>query len=579
MDRRATSVGDGEPLARRSEFDFVVAGAGPNGLGIAAYLAKWGFSVCVLEARQEIGGGAENAEPIPGCSIDPHATYLYGAAAPAFEQLQLGKHGFRMAYTKNLAGGITPDGRAFAHGFYNPESRLPETYESLMGRDITALYLEIQEGLRRRARDLLRAVYWTPPYDERWAMGPEDQPVLGVLKDALPVFDASWFGMSLVELTDALGIPDPLKAIALFGSWYNGPHPSWKGMAVPGVACNLLYTYSSGSPVGGMHSLAHALARCALAHGARIYVNAPVTEILVEGGRATGVRAADDAVLEEKTVRARLGVISALHVRQTLLDLVSPRHLAPDLVQNVRDISLKGGSLYVAHLVTSELPRYPDAGEAFEGDRYPSCTVLNASSDVLLEEMRDVYSFRVHPTDPDHYIVPICVHDTYDSTRAPAGLHVLSPIYLQCPPPEDHRDGPDAVNRAKDEILETILGLLERYAPNMTRDKVVASFVNTPRDSEFRNMAFVGGNWYGVRQSEEEWWSRRPLPELARYRTPIEGLYLCNHTSHPGGLCLIAVPYNLMHILIEDIDRVAATTPDWWYPSPWHISDAEGGTA
>jgi phytoene dehydrogenase-like protein len=92
-----------------------------------------------------------------------------------------------------------------------------------------------------------------------------------------------------------------------------------------------------------------------------------------------------------------------------------------------------------------------------------------------------------------------------------------------------------------------------------------------------RDMAFVGGNWEGMRISEDEWFSRKPLPELARYRTPVDGLYLCHQTSYPGGLCLLAVPYNLMHILAEDYEEIGKTTPDWWYPSPWHITDAEGG--
>jgi len=119
---------------------------------------------------------------------------------------------------------------------------------------------------------------------------------------------------------------------------------------------------------------------------------------------------------------------------------------------------------------------------------------------------------------------------------------------------------------------------VRQYAPNMTPDKFVHTFVNTPYDSSFRNQGFVGGNWMGMRESENEWGSRKPLPELARYRTPVDGLYLCNQTSHPGGLCLIAVPYNLMHILHEDYDEVSSTTPEWWYPSPWHITDEEGGT-
>jgi phytoene dehydrogenase-like protein len=79
-----------------------------------------------------------------------------------------------------------------------------------------------------------------------------------------------------------------------------------------------------------------------------------------------------------------------------------------------------------------------------------------------------------------------------------------------------------------------------------------------------------GGNWYGARCSSDQWFSTRPLEELARYRTPIDNLYLCNHTSHPGGLCLMAVAYNLMHILIDD---GIAEPGDWWYSSPWYISD------
>jgi phytoene dehydrogenase-like protein len=134
------------------------------------------------------------------------------------------------------------------------------------------------------------------------------------------------------------------------------------------------------------------------------------------------------------------------------------------------------------------------------------------------------------------------------------------------------------VNDAKYEIAENIRKVLHHYAPNMTEDKYIATVINTPHDSEQRNMGFVGGNWMGMRQSEDEWWSRKPLPELARYRTPVANLYLCHQTSYPGGLCLNAVPYNLMHILKEDYPEIEASTPEWWYPSQWHITDADGAS-
>ncbi len=141
---------------------------------------------------------------------------------------------------------------------------------------------------------------------------------------------------------------------------------------------------------------------------------------------------------------------------------------------------------------------------------------------------------------------------------------------MQVPPPEDHVDGPLAVNEKQDELVELMMETIRKVAPNMTDDKIFAKFVNTPYDSHLRNYGFVGGNWYGSRVGEEEWFDTRPLPELARYRTPIDKLYLCNQTSHPGGLCLLAVPYNLMHILIDDLDL---SPGEWWYPSQFYIPE------
>ncbi|MCZ7526279.1 MAG: hypothetical protein M5U14_07830 [Acidimicrobiia bacterium] len=222
---------------------------------------------------------------------------------------------------------------------------------------------------------------------------------------------------------------------------------------------------------------------------------------------------------------------------------------------------------------------FKDAPDAFVDGPLPTAFVLNADSDRLMELMRDVHTYRTHPTDLDHYAgVWFVSHGSHDRSRLRGGPGHVFDMNLQVPAPEDHRDGPDAVNEGLPEIIDNVKALLRSYAPNMTDDKYLGVYVNTPRDSEFRNMAFVGGNWMGMRESRNEWWERKPLPELARYRTPVEGLYLCNQTSHPGGLCLIAVPYNLMHILREDYEAIEASTPEWWYPSPWHITDEEGGT-
>jgi phytoene dehydrogenase-like protein len=311
-------------------------------------------------------------------------------------------------------------------------------------------------------------------------------------------------------------------------------------------------------------------------HGARIYTRARVEEIIIEDGEAKGIILADDAAPKNKKIYAKKAVLSNTHVIPTFLDLIPSKELEPDFIEKVKGINIKGGSLFVLSLVAKEMPVFRDSAtnEEFSGGKWPSCIMIGCDSrEGMHNHERVVYGENTHPLRSEDLVVPFCVHDAYDKTRCTVdGHYVFSPIYIQVPPPQDHVDGPEAVNNAKEEIIEAILSKIREVAPNLTDDKIVAKFANTPYDSELRNMAFVGGNWMGISQEEEQWYEQKPLPELARYRTPIKNLYLCHQSSYPGGLFLQAVSYNLMHILIEDLDLKPG---EWWYPSPHFIpSDA-----
>ena len=583
--KQTRDAAGGERLAKKSVYDFVVVGGGPNGLGAAAYLSKWGFSVCMLEARPEIGGGAENAEPSPGYSIDPHASFFYGGAAPALEQLELGRYGFRLSPSTNSAS-FASDGRHLvrSNNLFQADQPEQDPVKMLEGLgaapDGAKFYIEFMTNVQGRLQEFLRSIYWTPPYDHRWRVPREELPETKIFREIVPTWDPAFLDMSYWEFLEYMGVPDPIRCGNLIGAWGNGPHPYFKGMLIPAFGVGqLMSVTNSSSPVGGMHALAHALARCALAHGARIFVNAPVTEVIVREGQAVGVRVDDDSTLEEKTVWANLGVIFNNHVKN-LPKLATSGSFTPDFNRRVEDLSLKGGSLWVMNMLVSELPQLTMAPKLNQPGTELTVMVLNADTPMLQELMRDVHTFRTHPTDLDHYGgLWFITQGAHDHTRVRGGAGHVIYFNLQVPAPEDHRDGPEAVNLARDEIVENVKTVLRKYAPNMTDDKYTDIWVNSPYDSSFRNMAFVGGQWMGMRESEDEWGQNKPLPELARYRTPIDGLYLCHQTSHPGGLCLMAVPYNLMHILHEDYDEVSSTMPDWWYPSPWHITDEEGGTA
>ena len=564
---------------REEHFDIVVVGGGHNGTTIAAYLAKCGLSVCILEERPECGGGQENTEPRPGFRIDPHATYLYGGAAPGFEQLDLAKYGFRMVYYQSMAGLVTTDGvAANLGGRWNREVAQKSvsyyTGQDAVGAEEVFLGSMGDEGLR----DLLRSIFWTPPLPDSVEIEPKDAPMWQEFRKQLPgLWSERLVEMSFLDFLDEFVPWEPLRTFQAFAAWYCGAHPGWDGMLLPSLGGTLLVGYSSGSPRGGMHSYAHAIIRSAIANGARVITNASVGEILVKDGRAVGVKLDDKASYPEKTIWADKAVISAVDVKQTFLKLIGQTHLDASFVQKVRDVSLKGGSLYVLSVLCRELPKYHGREDAFPEEVYPSCVAAPVDSiDFFHTQTKDAYSKKKAPVlTKEHLTMMICQHDVYDNTRCPEGYHVLSPIYLEVPPPQYDVEGPEGINRHKDEITKAALDLLESLAPNMNSNNIVEVFLNTPYDSEFRNAGMSGGNWYGARQSEDQWFGSRPIKELGRYKTPIENLYLCNHTSHPGGLCLMAVPYNLMHVLIED---KIASPGNWWYPSPYYVADTKKGS-
>jgi phytoene dehydrogenase-like protein len=481
-----------------------------------------------------------------------------------------------MVYFKGMGGGVTSDGNGWSFGGQDPKM-LEMVMDKVSTKDLeTMQQMSVTFGDPNNLAELLRSIYWTPPPPPHIDLPVEDLPWAKVFKkQGHPLYEDSWNSMSTFELLDSLLENEQMKISSAMGTWYNGPHPSWKGTAIPGYCCNSLVGYSGGKPRGGMHSLTHALVRCALFHGVKIYSNSEVEEIIVEDGEAKGVILADDATSLNRKIYASKAVISNTHVKPTFLELVPQKELDSSFIERVKGININGGSLFVLSLVTKEMPKFKgDAEEMFSDGRYGSCLWINLDSrEAMLNMEKCVHSLKTHPIKTEDMLIAFLNHDVYDKTHCtPEGYHVFSPIYLQVPPPEYHKDGPLAVNDAKWEIADVMIEKIREVAPNMTEDNIVAKFVNTPYDSSLRNMGFVGGNWMGISQEEEQWYEQKPLSELARYRTPIDNLYLCNHSSYPGGLALQAVSYNLMHILIEDLNLKPG---EWWYPSPHFIpSDA-----
>jgi len=541
-------------MIQEERYDFVIVGAGPNGTALAAYLAKSGESVCILEERPEGGGACENTEPMPGLRITPHAMYMYSGPSPGFEQLELHKYGFRMNWSpqsENLAD-------QKARGVATTEGMAPITDKDVMGFAKLGGML----GNPPFIKELLRATFWCPPHPPEVEVTAENIPYMQVYKQHQPdVWTEELLDMTMFDLMDEHLDTEPFKVMHAMVAWYSGAAGHWEGVAIPAFACDATLTMYSGIsvPQGGMHSYYHSIIRCALAHGAVVRTCCPVDEIIIENGRAAGVQLRETSTCDEKRIWANKAVISAVDVKQTFLDLIGPKHLGKSFLRKVDDISVKGGSIWVSHLLTREplrprakfrVPGMENPGEV--GGPYP-CD----SREIYFEHVADVDGRRGDPTMPPERLMWIATQSARFRNGDPQctipGVYLESPYYVYVPPPEYVPDGPDALDKKKEEINAYMRKAFSQVIENLDDDNLIAHIANTPYESEFRNAGLIGGTWCGTRHCDDQWAENRPIAELARYRTPVPGLYHCNQTSgHPGGLCHMAIPYNLMHILIED---------------------------
>jgi phytoene dehydrogenase-like protein len=389
--------------------------------------------------------------------------------------------------------------------------------------------------------------------------------------------------MTMFDLMDEYLETEPFKVNQAFIALASGAHGHMEGGAIPAL-CSVATVLPPAvanpvAPRGNIHGYYHALLRCAIAHGAVVRTCCPVEEIIIEHGRAVGVRLRDDATWGAKKIYANKAVISAVHIKPTFLQLVGPRHLDQGFLRRIKDLSLKGGSLYMTHFLTRKQLRYrpqfrkPEYKYEEYGSFLPPFFPMD-SRKLYFDHVADVLGHQRNLTiPPEKALYGMVSGETYAECHLQCtrpGLYINGPLFMMVPTPEYCVEGTEAM-QDKAKWNEYMRAALSKVVENLDSDNLVEMFGESPLDQEFRNTGMLGGSWYGIRCDRDQWWNERPLPELARYRTPIEGLYISHQSSaHPGGLCLMAVGYNLMHILIED---GIAEPGDWWYASPWYIPE------
>lgn len=523
-------------------YDAVVVGAGHNGLTAAAYLARAGLRTLVLERRETVGGCCVTEEIAPGCRASTGAYVASMLRPEVIRDLRLRAHGLRMVPCSPALLVPFPDRTTLA--WWPERDRTTEEIRRLFPADADT-FVRVDDRLKKLAR-YLQPFFLEPPPDVH-ATG------LGGLLEAVRVgrrlhgISGDEIAEMVVFLTGSLGEfldrhyrSDKVKTLFLANNVY-GKHG---GPYQPGTALGLLFHLLSGGEheeqgfyghvIGGMGAITQAMAAAARAFGAEIRTNAPVARVDVRGGRARGV------VLEDGTEIESATVLSNADPKRTFLGLVGEAELPAEFALAVRGIRMDGPCAKV-NFVLGEEPRVLGMPEAFTIGERALFTLVPS-----LEFAERCYETARRGAVPDELWVDCVVASNVDPTLAPPGKHVMT-CFVQYVP---YRLREGNWDEWRDELGRRVVNKIAEYAPNVPA-AIEAMEVLTPLDLE-RRFGLTEGNIFHGDLSLDQLFFMRPVPGWARYRTPIEGLYLCGAGAHPGGGVTGAPGHNAARQVLRD---------------------------
>jgi phytoene dehydrogenase-like protein len=515
-------------LAQR--YDALVIGGGHNGLISAAYLARAGWRVLVLERRHVLGGAAVTEEIVPGFRFSV-ASYVVSLLRPEIiRELELPRHGLDIL---PLDGTFTPlpAGSAPAGGDYlwrvNDHGRTIRELRRWSKLDAEA-YDEYGRLMVEMAR-FIKPILGIVPPDPTGRDPREFLPLGGLLRtfqklrDTQQAVFVQLMTMSAADFLDQWFETDPLKATMAA----SGIIGTFQGVRSPGTAYVLLHHYMGeidgafrawGIPKGGTGGVSYAIASSARSFGAEIRTEAPVARILVRNGRATGVGLESGEEIEADAV------LSSVDARLTFLGLVEPGTLEPSFEDEVRRFKFRGSSGKV-NLAVDRLPDFrslPGEGEHLRG-----AISFSPSVDAMEQAYDDAKYGRFSRRPYIDMVIPTLV----DPSMAPPGKHVISCFVQYAPYHLDPSLG--GWDEQREAFGDTVIDTIAEHAPNI-RDVIVGRQVLTPLDLE-RMLGLTEGNIFQGELSLEQLFFNRPVPGYARFRTPIRDLWLCGSATHPGG--------------------------------------------
>ena len=526
-----------------AQTDVVIIGAGHNGLTCAAYLAKAGLRVKVVERRPVVGGAAVTEEFHPGFrnSVAAYTVSLLNPVIAA--DLRLADHGLRIVERRAQNFLPAPEGSHLLTG----EGRTHESITRLSPRDagrIDAFARELA-GIA----DVLRQLVLRAPPNLVAGFGPrsirEAFNALGTagilrgleLEQQRSLLDL--FTRSAGEMLDQRFESDLVKSLygfdAIVGN-YASPYAAGSAYVMLHHAFGEVNGKKGvwGHAIGGMGAISQAMARAARGHGAEIAVAAGVREVMVERGRATGVHLDSGEV-----IRARY-VASSVNPKLLYTRLLPAEALPPAFLDRIRNWR-NGSGTFRINVALNALPSF--TALPGPGDHLSAGIIIGPSlgyMDRAWQDARDLGWSRAP-------VVELLIPSTLDDTLCPPGQHVAS-LFCQHVAPElpDGRSWDDH----REEVADLMIATVDGYAPGFATS-VLGRQVLSPLDLE-RQFGLLGGDIFHGALSLNQLFSARPMLGHADYRGPLKGLYHCGAGAHPGGGVTGAPGHNAARVILRD---------------------------
>ncbi len=519
-------------------FDFIVIGAGHNGLACAAYLAKAGGKVLVLERSPRVGGGCHTEEvTLPGfkhniCSV----VHTHIPISPVYRDLELERHGVRYVYPEYLRGTIFPDHKSIVM-FREPERTAAELAK-FSARDART-YTQLVEDYGEFIDSTYLPLMYSPPL-------PPSVQTAELEKSEEGRTLLQWQASTPVQLLNELFESEEVKVHFLSRMTVLGFAPDQFGQ---GWIC-LFRILKAEAPicVGGSQQLALGLRSAVEAHGGVVRTGAAVKRILLRGNTAVGVELEDGTRAE-----AAKAVITNVEPKKSFLGMVGEASLPAAFATRVKNYHSRGRSLFVLHLALSEPPQYraaahnPPVNTAFSQEMFGGS----------MEEQVRAYQEIALGRPPRKEMLQITLPTLFDPSQAPAGKHTV--VVWQYAPYRLESGGPEGWRALRDEYASHLLDLWRSYAPNITGDKILAMTIQDPTDTERINDNLVNGVDVVGDMTPDQMGYFRPFAGWSSYRSPIDGLYMCGGYCHPGGGVHAGAGHNAAGVIAEDFKL-----KKWW---------------